>query len=118
MTEEIEEDIEIIETLIASLEVTDLRDASIAERRATLSKIALNVILLGYSARQPREFNRDRNDRGNYRSGGRDFRGGDRDDRRDRDRDYRKKEESGSRSRSKSNDRKRKHRKRSESKSD
>lgn len=54
VTEGIEEDIEIIETMIVNLEVTDLKDVLTVERRGTMPKIAINVMLLGYSAPKPR----------------------------------------------------------------
>jgi hypothetical protein len=78
--EEIVANEEPIETeiMIANLQEVDLKDALIAGKKDTLLKNALNVRLLNYSARQPREFNRER---GGYKSGPRDYRG---DDRRDR----------------------------------
>jgi hypothetical protein len=70
------------DNMIINLLVKNLKIVSIVVNKDILLKIVLNVISLYYSARKPREYNRERNDRGGYRSGGRDHRGGD--DRRER----------------------------------
>lgn len=54
---------------ISETEVTDLRDASTAERTDISQGNASNVSYMIISARKPREFNRDRNDRNEERGG-------------------------------------------------
>jgi hypothetical protein len=92
VTEDSEEEVIQIEDQ-ETVEI-DLGAVSTVDKKDTMLNNAQNVVFYINSARQPRDFNRDRNDRNDRDGRGRsDYRGGDRrgDRDRDRDRDYRHK---------------------------
>lgn len=121
VTEEIEDLEEEVIIMIVIVEImTDQKDASIAVNKDISLRTVQNVGLSINSARKPREFNNDRNDREGYRGGGnRDYRGGNdrRGGGRDRDRDHDRKRDNSRSDSSRSRDRKRKQKKRSPSSS-